>query len=83
LQIALGRIDTVVPLRYGLTALADVGRVFVAGESSSKWHPAVGGGVWLGVFVTGLDVQFASLLNATVLHSDEGTSFYLFSNFGL
>jgi hypothetical protein len=83
LQVALGRISTVVPLRYGLTALADVGRVFVAGESSNKWHPAVGGGVWMGVFVTGLDLQFATLINATVLHSDEGTTFYLFSNFGL
>ena len=83
LQISIGHIDTVIPLRYGLTALADVGRVFVANESSSKWHPAVGGGVWLGVFVSGLDIQFASLFNATILHSDEGTSFYLFSNFGL
>ncbi|HEX4381857.1 MAG TPA: hypothetical protein VH083_02870 [Myxococcales bacterium] len=83
LQIALGRISTVVPLRYGLTGLADVGRVFVENQSSSKWHPAVGGGVWLGVFITGLDFQFATLFNATVLHSDEGTSFYLFSNFGL
>jgi len=33
-----------------MTGLADVGRVFVAGESSSKWHTGYGGGVWLGVF---------------------------------
>ena len=24
----------------------DVGRVFFDGESSSKWHPSGGGGIW-------------------------------------
>ena len=27
--------------------LVDVGRVFVAGQSSTTWHPAYGGGIWL------------------------------------
>jgi hypothetical protein len=83
LQVAIGRFNAFLPLRYGVTALADVGRVFVSGESSSRWHPAYGGGVWLGVFASGLQFQFVSALNATVVHSDEGTSFYLFSGFGL
>ena len=41
------------PLRYGLLALADVGRVFVSGESSNKWHPGVGGGAWLALHAAG------------------------------
>jgi hypothetical protein len=36
-----------VPLRLGLLALADVGRVWLAGESSRVWHPSWGGGVML------------------------------------
>jgi hypothetical protein len=83
LQVALGRLHAGLPLRYGLVALSDVGRVFVGGQSSSRWHPGYGGGVWLGIFASGIDFQFVSLLNATLVHSDEGTSFYLFSGFGL
>ncbi len=33
----------------GLIALADAGRVFVDGESSSTWHTAFGGGIWVGI----------------------------------
>ena len=54
-----------------------------AGESSSKWYTGYGGGFWLGVFASGVNPQFASALKATVVHSDEGTSFYLFSGFSL
>ena len=83
LQVALGKLNAVLPFRYGLVGLADAGRVFVAGESSSQWHTGYGGGVWLGVFASGIDFQLASSIKATVVHSDEGTSFYLFSGFGL
>ena len=83
LSVSLGRFNTVLPLRYGLTGLADVGRVFVANESSSKWHAGYGGGIWLGVFASGATFQFASALKAALVHSDEGTSFYLLTGFGL
>src|SRR6267142_1888397 len=83
LQVAVGKFNFALPFRWGLDVLADVGRVFVAGESSSKWHTGYGGGIWLGVFATGLDFQFASALKATVVHSDEGTKFYLLSGFSL
>ncbi|OLE62239.1 MAG: hypothetical protein AUG04_11020 [Deltaproteobacteria bacterium 13_1_20CM_2_69_21] len=83
LQVALGKFNAALPFRYGLTALADVGRVFVANESSSKWHTGYGGGLWLGIFASGQSFQFASAIKATVVHSDEGTSFYLLSGFSL
>jgi hypothetical protein len=44
---------------------------------------ASGGGLWLVVFASGVYLQFASALKATVVHSDEGTLFYLFSGFSL
>ena len=81
--MSIGRFNSVLPFRYGVTGLADVGRVFFANESSSKWHAGYGGGIWLGVFASGSTFQFASALKATLVHSDEGTSFYLLSGFSL
>ena len=83
LLMSIGRFNSVLPFRYGVTGLADVGRVFFANESSSKWHAGYGGGIWLGVFALGSTFQFASALKATLVHSDEGTSFYLLSGFSL
>jgi hypothetical protein len=83
LAIALGKFNAIVPLRYGLVGLGDVGRVFVEGQSSSTWHTGYGGGIWLGMFASGMNFQFATSLKATVVHSDEGTSFYLASAFAL
>ena len=82
-QIALGKFNFALPWRFGLDALADVGRVFVDGQSSSKWHTGYGGGLWMGVFAGGQDFQFASAIKVTVVHSDEGTKFYLLSGFSL
>jgi hypothetical protein len=35
------------PFRLGIFGLADVGRVFLSGESSERWHSALGGGLWV------------------------------------
>jgi hypothetical protein len=34
-------------LRIGVLGLVDTGRVFLEGESSKRWHTAVGGGLWI------------------------------------
>ena len=47
LRLALGRMKLVLPADFGVFGLADGGRVFLDGESSDRWHGAVGGGVWL------------------------------------
>jgi hypothetical protein len=83
LNIEVGRVATFLPLRYGLWGLFDVGRVFVDGESSSKWHTAAGGGVWFGVFASSPFFQLAGAVKAALVHTDEGTSFLLESGFGL
>jgi hypothetical protein len=82
-RVELGRKNAIMPMHYGLLALGDAGRVFVDGESSSKWHAAYGGGVWLGMLAGGAGFQLASSMNAVVVRSDERTSFYLTSGFGL
>jgi hypothetical protein len=83
IDLELGTYSAFLPLRYGVFGLGDVGRVFVDGESSTKWHTGVGGGIWLGLFANSGFVSFASSLKAAMVHSDEGTSFYLFSGFAL
>jgi len=47
IRTRLGRMTLVLPAEVGLFALADVGRVFLEGEDSDKWHPGYGGGVWI------------------------------------
>jgi hypothetical protein len=83
LRVSLGRFTALLPFRYGVLALGDVGRVFVSSESSSRWHSAAGGGIWLAVFASAWTFQVGSSFNAMVVRSDERTAFYLSSGFGL
>jgi hypothetical protein len=69
-------------LRYGLIALGDTGRVFLSGESSSRWHYGAGGGIWVAMLASGKGFEIASSLNATVVRSDERTGVYVSSGFG-
>jgi hypothetical protein len=57
--------------------VADVGRVWVKGESSDSWHPGFGGGVFFRVLTT--QVLFHGLL----VHGDEGNHFYVNVGFGI
>ena len=82
LRIPLGKYSAILPLRYGLMGLADVGRVFLSGETSSRWHWGAGGGVWLALRAAAPGVEFVSSTSLAVVTSDEGTSFYLLSAFG-
>ena len=56
--------------------------MFVSGESSSKWHPAAGGGAWVALHAAGPDMALVSTMSFAVVRSGEGTSFYLSSAFG-
>jgi hemolysin activation/secretion protein len=49
LRLLLVRRDHALVPRFGVFGLADLGRVFLEGESSDLWHTAVGGGVFLSV----------------------------------
>jgi hypothetical protein len=82
LRIPLGWYSSIVPLRYGLLALGDVGRVFMSGQTSSTWHPAGGGGAWIALHAGASGMQLDTTMSFTVVRSDEGTGFYLSSVFG-
>jgi hypothetical protein len=83
LRVAVGRFLALLPFRYGVVGIADVGRVFLAGETSSRWHSGVGGGVWLAVIAGVQAFQLTSSINAMIVRSDERTAFYLSTGFGL
>ena len=83
LRIALGRYTAVLPFRYGIVGLADLGRVFVAGQPSSRWHTGAGGGLWLAVAAAGAAFNLVSTLSAVMVRSDERTTFYFAGGFGL
>jgi hypothetical protein len=83
LRIGIGKFLALLPFRYGVAGVADIGRVFFAPESSSRWHNGVGGGLWLAVFAAGPGLQLATSINAMIVRSDEKTAFYLSTGFGL
>jgi len=83
IDVELGKWSAFLPWRYGVFGLYDAGRVFLDGESSSKWHTAWGGGVWLGLFASSPYFQLTGSLRAAMVSSDQGSGFYIASGFGL
>jgi hypothetical protein len=76
-MVALFNVNLVLPLRMGVLGLADVGRVWVAGEHSDEWHPSAGGGIFLRLLTTDL------VAHALLAHGKEGNGFYVNIGFGI
>ena len=60
LRAFLARLTLVLPIDMGVFGLADVGRVYLSGETSGKWHASRGGGVWLAPLNRSATVYFAA-----------------------
>jgi hypothetical protein len=75
LRLALGRFMVLLPGEFGVFGLADAGRVFLAGESSNKWHTAAGGGVWFSF------LSRRNTLSLAVAKSEERTGLYVDAGF--
>ncbi len=60
----------ILPATVGLLGFHDVGRVWLDGEDSDKWHRGVGGGIWLAPFNL-------AVISAEVGSSEEETLFYI------
>jgi hypothetical protein len=71
LRLRLTRFFVLLPGELGVFGLADVGRVFLAGEESDRWHSAFGGGVWLSL------VNTSAVLSAAIARSTERTGLYI------
>jgi hemolysin activation/secretion protein len=71
----LGTVNIIFPLRFGIYGFADLGRVWLEGESSDTWHPGYGGGIFLRDMLTGMSVD------GSISGGDEGARFYVGFNF--
>lgn len=76
LRLAIVQVDVLLPTQIGVFGLGDVGRVFLEGERSDKWHAAWGGGFWFAV----LSPTNAVSVTATV--SEERAKVYVQAGFG-
>ena len=47
LRAFLARLTLVLPIDVGVFGLVDVGRAYLSGEASGKWHAGRGTGVWI------------------------------------
>ncbi len=74
-RFGLSRLFLLLPAQIGLFALGDVGRVFLEGEDSNRWHWAAGGGVWLSF------VGRMATANLAVAAGDERVAVYFGSGF--
>lgn len=77
LRIPVGHFRFIMPGELGIFGLADAGRVFLDGEESSRWHGAVGGGIWLAF------IGRANTLSAAWAQSEERGRLYVQAGFGL
>lgn len=75
LRTFVARVKLLLPTDVGILALGDAGRVFQDGETSRRWHTAVGGGLWLA------PVHRRNVLSLAVARSAEGTAAYLGTGF--
>ncbi|MFC2156464.1 ShlB/FhaC/HecB family hemolysin secretion/activation protein [Acidobacteriota bacterium] len=70
LRLKLGRALIIIPGEWGIFGLMDVGRVYLKGENSTKWHRAVGGGLFFSV------LDLSTVFSLAVAQSEERTSVY-------
>ena len=68
LRLRLGALSRVLPGQFGVHGMTDVGRVYLEGEDSDKWHWAYGGGLWFSFLR-----QHTPLISVTVANSDDVT----------
>ena len=59
LRVPVGTVNLLVRWDAGVFGLADVGRVWMAGESDGSWHKGFGGGVWLSALGRAVSVAYA------------------------
>ena len=75
LRVHLTNVAILLPGEMGMFGLTDVGRVWVAGESSSLWHKAFGGGLWFNY------LNRRNTISLAIARGDGRTAFYFRSGF--
>jgi outer membrane protein assembly factor BamA len=71
LRIPIAHTYILVPGNLGIFGMFDTGRVFLDGESSTTWHNAAGGGLWMSF------IDPANTMSLSVANSEEDTRVYV------
>ena len=71
LRLSVAKFYLLLPGELGVFGLGDVGRVYLSGETSDRWHAGVGGGLWFSF------LSRANTLSVAAAHSVEGTRAYV------
>ncbi len=74
-RLFLFRANLGLPVEIGLFGFGDVGRVFLEDESSNKWHPSGGGGIWFAPLAR------TNTISTSIAVSEEAVLFYLRAGF--
>ncbi len=75
IRLILGKAVLLIPGEYGVFGLADIGRVYLDGEISKKWHTAYGGGFFFSI------LDLSTVFSLAVAASEEKTSVYFKAGF--
>jgi surface antigen Omp85-like protein len=75
LRVSLTRFTALLPTEFGVFGLADAGRVFLSGETSTVWHGAAGGGLWFAF------LNRVNTLTVALARSPEHTGLYVRAGF--
>ncbi len=75
LRLYVSRFRLLLPGTWGLLAFADVGRVYLSGEDSNKWHKGYGGGLWFAW------LDRANTVTASYGRSEGHNAFYVGAGF--
>jgi hypothetical protein len=76
LRVRLFGFNVLVPEDAGLFAMADTGRVYLAGEDSHRWHTGVGGGFWISF------LRRENTISVAAAKSESSTRVYVNAGFG-
>jgi hypothetical protein len=75
LRLRLTSFSIIAPGEMGVFGLGDAGRVWVTGESSSRWHTAFGGGLWFAY------LDRSNTISVAAARSEGRTALYLRTGF--
>jgi hypothetical protein len=75
LRIYVSRFRIILPGTWGVLGFADVGRVYLDGEDSNRWHKGYGGGLWFAWLDRG------NTVSATYARSEGHNAFYFHAGF--
>ena len=76
LKIKIAAMDIFLPANVGISAMSDIGRVFISGQESKMWHSTYGGGIWY-------EIEKTVLMNFLAAWSPEITEFYFTIGLGI